>query len=102
MTAFTLVAELLPCIPRRTRREELTVGLSTQPRGDLAGLLEVNVPALGLASLVLEGEGVDAVALLDGVLAVGVGRVEGRVDGVEGGGGRELVCGLAVRYGKLA
>lgn len=49
------------------------------------------MPALRLAGRVLEGEGVDAVALLDGVLALGLVRVEGVVDGVKGGRGRELV-----------
>lgn len=55
-----------------------------------AGLLEVDVPALRLASLVLEGEGKDTVGLLDGVLALGVGAGEDAVDDVESGRGREL------------
>lgn len=55
-----------------------------------ARLLEVDVPALRLASLVLEGEGKDTVGLLDGVLALGVGAGEDAVDDVESGRGREL------------
>lgn len=69
----------------------LTAGLVAQALADLASLLEVDVPALSLTGAVLEGEGVDSVALLDGVLAVRVGGVEGRVDNVKGGRGRELV-----------
>lgn len=48
------------------------------------------MPALRLASLVLEGEGKDTVGLLDGVLALGVGAGEDAVDDVESGRGREL------------
>ena len=59
---------------------------------DLTGLLQVNVPALGLASLVLQGESEDGTALLDGILAIGLRRVESLVDGVEGRGGREAIC----------
>lgn len=48
------------------------------------------MPALRLAGLVLQGKSVDALGLLDGVLAVCfVG--EGVVDGVKGDRGRELV-----------
>lgn len=57
--------------------------------GDLALGLEIDVPAVGLAGLVLEGEGEDGVALLDGVLTLGVGGGEGCVDGIEGLGGGE-------------
>lgn len=38
----------------------------------LAGLLEVDVPTLGLSLGVLQGEGEDGVALLDGILAFAV------------------------------
>lgn len=69
----------------------LTSGLANTS-ADLAGLLEVDVPALGLASLVLQGEGEDAVALLDGVLALILGGGEDGVDGVEGHRGGKLVC----------
>lgn len=48
------------------------------------------MPALCLAGLVLQGEGIDALGLLDGFLAVCL-IGEGVVDGVKGGRGRELV-----------
>lgn len=54
------------------------------------------MPARFLASLVLELEGVDALALLDGVLAVRVAGIDGGVDGVEGGRGGEAVCAAKV------
>lgn len=50
------------------------------------------MPAGLIAARVLKCEGVDAVALLDGVLAIGIAGVDGRLDGVEGGRGGELVC----------
>ena len=50
------------------------------------------MPRLG-AGLVLELEGEDGAALLDGVFAVGVVGGEGLGDGVEGDGGGEFVCG---------
>lgn len=80
---------------QRGRREKVlkrTGRLGAGAGGDLARLLEVDVPALGLAGLVLEGEGEDGAALLDGVLALGVARGKSGVDGVEGGGGGEVVC----------
>lgn len=49
------------------------------------------MPAGLIAARVLECEGVDAVALLDGVLAIGIAGVDGRLDGVEGGRGGKLV-----------
>ena len=73
-------------------RPRLTVGLRAKTLADLASLFQINVPALGLARLVLECEGIDAVALLDGVLAFGIGGIEGLVDGVECGRSREFVC----------
>lgn len=72
-------------------KQKHTGGLLAETLGDLALLLEVEVPALGLAGGVLEGEGEDGAALLDGVLAVGV-RGESLVDLVKGGGGGELGC----------
>ena len=54
-------------------------------------VLEVDVPALGLAGGVLEGEGKDGVALLHGILAVGLAGVEGVVDLVKCRRGGELV-----------
>ena len=50
------------------------------------------MPALGLAGGVLEGECEDGVALLDGVLLVRLAGVQSVIDGIEGRGGRELVC----------
>jgi hypothetical protein len=50
------------------------------------------VPAVCLAGSVLEREGVDPIALLDGVLLVGFAGVERIVDGLEGNRGWELVC----------
>lgn len=54
------------------------------------------MPALSLAGSVLEGKGVDTVALLNGVLALLVAGAESLADGVEGRRGRELVymCSL--------
>lgn len=54
------------------------------------------MPALRLASLVLESEGENTVSLLNGVLALGVGAGEHAVDDVEGRGGRELGYGSLV------
>lgn len=70
---------------------KLTGGLVAKTLANLALVLEVNVPLVGLAGGVLEDKGKDGVALLDGVLAVGLAAGKGAVDGVEGGGGRELV-----------
>lgn len=50
------------------------------------------MPAGRLASLVLEGEGKDSLAVLDGILAASFVAAEGGVDGLEGLGGRESVC----------
>jgi hypothetical protein len=50
------------------------------------------VPALGLAGRVLQRESEDGAALLDGGLALTLVGGERGVDGVEGRGGRELVC----------
>lgn len=50
------------------------------------------MPALRLASSILQGKGKDGIALLDGVLLV-LFAGESLSDGVESGGGRELVCG---------
>lgn len=71
--------------------DECDIGLCAGAGRDLASLLEVDVPAGLIAARVLECEGVDAVALLDGVLAIGIAGVDGRLDGVEGGRGGKLV-----------
>lgn len=65
--------------------DECDIRLCAGASSDLAGFLEVDVPAGLIAARVLEGEGVDAVALLDGILAIGITGVDGRLDGVEGG-----------------
>jgi hypothetical protein len=70
----------------------LTSWLLAEALADSALVLEVNVPALGLAGGVLQRKGKDGVALLDGVLLVGFAAGEGLVDGVKGGRGGELVC----------
>ena len=57
------------------------------------------MPRLFLAS-VLECEGEDAVARLDGCFAVGGGCGQGGLDCVEGGGGRKVVWKV-VRQGRL-
>ena len=69
-----------------------TIGLCAGAGSNLSSLLEINVPAGLVSARVLEGEGIDAVALLDGVLAIGVAGVDSRLDGVESGRGGELVC----------
>lgn len=74
------------------RQAEGDGGLLAETLGDLAGVLEVEVPGSGLASLVLEGEGEDGVGLLDGVLAVGLAGGQGSVDGVESSGAGEVGC----------
>lgn len=48
----------------------LTIGLLAQALRDDTLLLQVDVPALGLAGGVLEREGEDGTSALDGVLAV--------------------------------
>jgi hypothetical protein len=54
-------------------------------------VLEIDVPALGLAGSVLQCEGKDGVSLLDGVLAVGLAAGQGVVDGIKSGRRGELV-----------
>ena len=71
----------------------LTRGLGSRPRADGALFLEVDVPALGLPGLVLQGEGEYGIALLDGVFPVGLAGLEHGVDGLKCFRGRELVCG---------
>lgn len=69
-----------------------TIRLGANSGTNGARLLEVDVPASLLAGRVLENEGVNTVALLDGVGAVGVAGIDGGVDGVKSGRGREVVC----------
>lgn len=81
----------------------LTIGLAALRRLALphaALLLEINVPAVGVAGGVLQREGEDGAAFLDRVLAARVvGRQRG-VDGVEGRGGGEGVCGFVSSRGR--
>ena len=55
------------------------------------------MPALGLASLVLEGECKDGVGGLQGRLAGGLVGLEGIVDGIESLGGWE-VCYIVLSF----
>ena len=70
--------------------EKHTSGLLAETLANGAALLQVDVPAVGLASSVLKVESKDGVALLDGILLVGLAGVKGSVDGVKGGRGGEL------------
>ena len=56
-------------------------------------LLKVDVPALSLASLVLQGESEDGVGGLESGLAGDIIGLEGVVDGIESLGGWERSCG---------
>jgi len=56
-------------------------------------VLQVDVPALGVAGAVLEREGEDGTALLDGVFAPSGVLLQRLVDRVEGCAGGEGVCG---------
>lgn len=49
------------------------------------------MPAFFLALLVLQSEGDNSLSLADGILALGLVTLEGRVDHVERGGGLETV-----------
>ena len=73
----------------------LTIGLLAESLADLALLLQVQVPALGLAA-VLDGEGVRGLGVVDGLLAGGLVVGENAVDGVESLGGWELGCETAL------
>lgn len=75
--------------------EAHTVGVLGKAILNGALLLEVDVPAGRLARLVLEGECKDSLSVLDGVLAAGFVAAESGIDGLEGLGGRESVCGSA-------
>ena len=76
--------------------EDLTISLLALWRlalSDLTLLLQVNVPARGLALLVLERECEDGVCLLDGIGLVLWVLVDAGLDGVESRGGGECwIC----------
>lgn len=78
----------MPPAPRPSTKDGLTCRLVSQTLSDLSLGSEVQVPALGLAGLVLQGEGEDGIGLLDGVLARGF-SVESGVDHIKGLGGGE-------------
>jgi hypothetical protein len=73
---------------------KLTISLLAS-RGEtlssLSILLEIDVPALGLTSLVFQGESEDGGTLLDGIFPLGIVGLEGVVDKIKGSGGRECV-----------
>lgn len=68
---------------RERSKRKLTGGLVAETLADGTGVLEVNVPAGGLALGVLEGEAEDGLALLNGVFALLL-ALESGGDGVEG------------------
>lgn len=78
------------CLVVVEHNEKHTSGLLAETLANGAALLQVDVPAVGLASSVLKVESKDGVALLDGILLVGLAGVKGSVDGVKGGRGGEL------------
>lgn len=86
----TACQQMSVCSIRRGFPRLLTSRLVSESLANSALVLEVDVPAFGLASAVLEVEGEDGVALLDGVLLVGVAG-ESNGNSVKGCGGRELV-----------
>lgn len=73
-----------------------TIGFSARWSSALSNgavSLKVDVPALLLASLVLQGESEDGSCLLDGILLLSWLSVHSLADGVKGLGGREFgVC----------
>ena len=73
----------------------LTISLSTLRSGTLANntlVLEVKVPALGLALVVGQGESEDGLGGLDGISAFGSVGLESVVDEVERSRGGEVIC----------
>lgn len=75
--------------------KKLTISLSTlrsRTLANLAVVLEVEVPALFLATGVLEIESNNSLGLADGVLALSLVGLESVVDHVERNGGREFIC----------
>ena len=77
----------------KKKKRILTSRLGPRARGDGALLLEVDVPALGLPGLVLQGEGEYGIPLFNGVFTVGLAGLKHGVDGLKCFGGRKLVCG---------
>lgn len=74
---------------------KLTISLSTLGSRTLANravVLEVEVPALLLATGVLEVEGNNHLGLADGVLALSLVGLERVADHVERSRGREFIC----------
>lgn len=54
------------------------------------------MPAFRLSGFVLQREGEYSICLLDGILAIGFGRLKRLVDRIESLGGRESVCEMLV------
>lgn len=75
-------------------QHERTSWLVAESLSNSSLLLKVDVPALSLASLVLEGESKDSVGGLQGALAGSIIGLQGIVDGIESLGGWERSCGL--------
>lgn len=77
------------------QKTQLTISLLAS-RGlalaDFARLLEINVPCFFLVLGVLQLEGEDGFALVDGVFSLGFARGKGSIDGFKGLGGREGFC----------
>lgn len=81
--------------PAIRTRSLLTISLSTLGSGTLANntlILEVEVPALGLALVVGQGESEDGLGGLDGISALSSIGLESVVDDVERSGGGEVIC----------
>jgi hypothetical protein len=77
-------------------KAQLTVSFGARGSGAVANLalvLQVEVPALFLAVLVLDVEGDDGLGSVDGLLATSLIGLEGLVDGVERGGGGVRIYG---------
>ena len=75
-----------------TKRNERTSWLLAESLSDGSLLLKVDVPAIGLTSLVLQGESKDGVGSLKGTLAGGIIGLESLIDGIESLGGWERSC----------
>jgi hypothetical protein len=56
-----------------------------------ARLLEIDMPARGLSAGIGENKCVDTVALLDGILAIGLACVQRGIDGIKGNRRWEVV-----------
>jgi hypothetical protein len=87
---------LFPKGGERGREEEITCRLISRTLSNRSLAPEIDVPALRLTGLILQGKGEDGISLLDGILALGIVSGEDTVDNVEGLGRGECSC----RYGQ--